>query len=62
MTNKVETYRDVDILAETFRHQSGGGIPQLTKRYDANPKTEKVHCDSLNGIKKRIDEVLDRKV
>ena len=61
MTNKVETYRDVDIMAETFRHQYGDGIPHLTKHYDANPKGQNVRSDSRNGIKKKIDVVLGPK-
>jgi hypothetical protein len=61
MISKIENYRGVEITGETIRRSFGGEIPQLTKRFYANPKAETVHGDSLAGIKKRIDEVLDRK-
>lgn len=57
--DKAETYRGVDILKETTTHTIGGN-PIVTVRYHCVAVAGTLRDDSLDGIKKQIDSILDK--
>ena len=58
MSDTIETYREVKILVDKIL----GGVtgPRKTVRYVCTAHTQTIHDDSLDGIKRKIDAVIDK--
>jgi hypothetical protein len=58
MPDTIETYREVKILVDKILR--GGTGPRKTVRYVCTAHALTIHDDSLEGIKRKIDAVIDK--